>query len=1286
MNRILRAAIVIMLLCLPGIALAQGSGIKGNLVDEKGNAIVNANVLVSEGGIPKGRDLTDFDGNYSVKPLSGGRYDVKFSYLGRDLTITNVVLAADQTVTVNGRLSTSNEAIKGGKGVTVTAVRSYVPPIIDPENPGGRSVKTAEQIEKAPTRNTSDIASLSTQVYQGGNGTGLSIGGGRGSGTKYVVDGVQLPPGASNYVNQAPGSVETITTFSSGIPARYGDASGGLVTITTKGATSRTMGSLQYEHSVDGYNSNQLTLNLSGPLLRKKDSFGNRRPIVGYNITADGIYTEDSDPSFTPNYYATEETIQQVSNQPLVVIQDNGNVRSDFATNYLRDSNFTTSKKRKNADFYRGQLAGKLDFNLSENISVRVGASYFATDANVFDRRQSFFAYDDNGKQLSKTGRGYIRFTQKFGNKGGSDDLKENAITNAFYTVQADYQKDYTTTQDKRHGHNTFDYGYVGKFEELYTPDYRPGIDELSGVAGIRLRGYIPSSVIFTPSDKNPELANYTKQVYQYLPFQPPTQLFITGARGLRNGEFPANVYGMYRNPGYGRGGWNESNNDQVSIGIDASFDLKQKKTTHSVEFGLYYQQRNERFYGITGASNQGSSIWNLMRQLTTRSVNPNDVQTTPFFVKNGIKYTLDDVRNGVINPSPADTIFYERKRDADAASAFDMRLRKKLMANGMLSDPNGYINTDKYDPSFYSLDMFSADDLFNSGNSLVGYRGYTYDGKLVNGNVNFNDFWTEQVTETDINGNPVKYFTRPIAAYRPNYIAGYLSDYIQYKDFRITLGVRVERFDNNTKVLRDPYSLNPVRTVGSYAGPTADFKHPANIGKDYVVYVGGNTVSNQTPQIIGYRNGDTWYDASGREVQDPLILRTGSGAQDLEPFLQIDSVRKIIPDIKDSTFNPDNSFTDYKPAVNVMPRINFSFPLNENALFYAHYDVLYQRPTGASYATQTDYMFLNENPTDIYGNSNLRPERMIDYEVGFQQRLTDRSGITLSGFYKERKDQIQIRPYLYAYPTTYYTYGNRDYSTYKGLSLAYELRRIGNLSLTINYTLSFTEGTGSDAASSNGGDVNRVNGNGVLQQFIASGLPNLRTQFPVTFDSRHNINAQIDYRFAGPERRGPAIGNLHPFENSGIQFLFRARSGEPYTKYATARGSQEGASNSPVIEGTVNGSRLGGHFNLDVNLDKTIPLRFHKVKEGEVAPQSRLGLNIYAYAKNVLNIRDVRGVYGFTGRAGDDGYLTSAQGNSYLISTSDPQSFRDYYNTWQQNPDQIGPPRTVVVGLRLNF
>ncbi len=1257
MNRLLRLAFVAFLVSLSGLAFGQGAGIKGQLKDEKGNPVVNANVEVSEGGIIKGRDMTDFDGYYTVKPLNGGRYDVTFSYLGFKRIYTDVSVAADQLFTVNGKISTST--VLGEAKVVATRV---IAPIIDPESPGGRQVKGAEAIEHAATRSAADMASLSTQVYTNGNGQ-IGIGGSRTSGTKYVIDGVQLNPGASNFTQQAPNNVEAITTFSSGIPAKYGDASGGLVTITTKGSTARTQGNVQYEHSLDGYNQNQLTVNLSGPLLVKTDSNGGRRPLVGYNLTADGIYADDQAPVYYKSPYINEDKLAQLQEHPLTVISANGVKRTEYSTQFVHQDDISYKKQRQNVAYYRGQIGGKLDFNLTDNVSVRVGGNYFRNDIPVYDRALSLFSADNFARTQSQTGRGYVRFTQKFGSKVSQKDMKDNQITNAFYTVQADYSKDYNTTQDKDKKHNTFEYGYVGKFDEQYAPAYTfGGLDPSTNKVGVLLRGYTPTGVIFTPGTQNPLLANYTKDAYAFNP-NPQAQVDIIANRGLRNGDAPSVPYGLYRNIGdlsSGRNGWRKDNTDQIGVQIDASFDLKHKKTTHSIEFGLYYQQRNTRFFNVNGAA-----IWNLMRQYSNRVVNQEVDQNSPHYIKNGVTYTLDDVKAGRFTPSPNDTILYDRKFDLAAETKFDSSMRNKLQASNPNFSRKDYVNTDLYDPSFYSLDMFSPDDLFASGNEAVAYYGYDYTGKPVNGNVNFSDFFKAR----DAQGR----YTRPIGSYRPNYIAGYLSDYIQYKDFRITLGVRVERFDNNTKVLKDPYSLYATKTVGQIRDSTT----PSNIGNSFVPYVGNNAVSN--PTVIGYRNEDTWYDVNGREVQDPKVLQTNSGSDALQPLLQNSTSR-----MSDATYDPDQSFTDYKPQVNAMPRINFSFPLNDNALFYAHYDIMYQRPGTQAFATQTDYLFLDVNPSNIYNNSNLKPERAIDYEVGFQQKLTDNSGITISGFYKERKDQIQVRPFLYAFPITYYAYGNRDFSTYKGLSLNYDLRRTGHISMSINYTLSFTEGTGSSATSANGGSGNTVSGSSQLAQLVAAGLPNLRTQFPLDFDSRHNINAQIDYRYR--EKEGPTIGGSHILENAGINIIFRARSGEPYTKYATAQSQAAGSSNSPVIVGAVNGSRIGGHFGLDVNIDKNIPLKFHKAKEGEEAKPSRLALNIYAYAQNLLNIKDVRSVYGYTGRPDDDGYLTSPQGLTQIPGTVDPKSFTDLYSNYATDPGKVGPPRTLFVGLRLNF
>lgn len=72
-------------------------------------------------------------------------------------------------------------------------------------------------LEKSATRNAADIASLSTQIYQG---DGLSIGGGRTSGTNYIVDGMQLINPTLTTVNKytATDATGINTTFDIDLP------------------------------------------------------------------------------------------------------------------------------------------------------------------------------------------------------------------------------------------------------------------------------------------------------------------------------------------------------------------------------------------------------------------------------------------------------------------------------------------------------------------------------------------------------------------------------------------------------------------------------------------------------------------------------------------------------------------------------------------------------------------------------------------------------------------------------------------------------------------------------------------------------------------------------------------------------------------------------------------------------------------------------------------------------------------------------------------------------------
>src|SRR5690606_24256350 len=98
----LRYLFVLLFVSMAGTAFAQSGEIKGTVLDDNNEPVIGAIVQVLQGGISKGGAATDFDGNYSVKPLAAGRYDVRISYSSyKTHMTTGVIVSPDQTTEVN---------------------------------------------------------------------------------------------------------------------------------------------------------------------------------------------------------------------------------------------------------------------------------------------------------------------------------------------------------------------------------------------------------------------------------------------------------------------------------------------------------------------------------------------------------------------------------------------------------------------------------------------------------------------------------------------------------------------------------------------------------------------------------------------------------------------------------------------------------------------------------------------------------------------------------------------------------------------------------------------------------------------------------------------------------------------------------------------------------------------------------------------------------------------------------------------------------------------------------
>ena len=103
----------------------------------------------------------------------------------------------------------------------------------------------------------------------------------------------------------------------------------------------------------------------------------------------------------------------------------------------------------------------------------------------------------------------------------------------------------------------------------------------------------------------------------------------------------------------------------------------------------------------------------------------------------------------------------------------------------------------------------------------------------------------------------------------------------------------------------------------------------------------------------MGYREGNQWYSSDGVAVND-LESITPSGYVVPQPYL----VQGVSTDDDVSS----NAFEDYKPQINIMPRIAFSFPISDEAQFFAHYDVVTQRPPTGNRIEPLEYLYIQDN------------------------------------------------------------------------------------------------------------------------------------------------------------------------------------------------------------------------------------------------------------------------------------------------------------------------------------
>jgi len=345
---------------------------------------------------------------------------------------------------------------------------------------------------------------------------------------------------------------------------------------------------------------------------------------------------------------------------------------------------------------------------------------------------------------------------------------------------------------------------------------------------------------------------------------------------------------------------------------------------------------------------------------------------------------------------------------------------------------------------------------------------------------------------------------------------------------------------------------------------------------------------------------------------------------------------------LSDDIGDPQN-LKDASVKTQISPRLGFSFPISDRGAFHVSYGHFFQMPSLEKLFERP----IDENMTSLLlsgtriGDTDLKPERTIAYEVGLQQQLSDEYAVDVTMYYKDIRDQLGLEAVRTVDAVGYTHYVNRDYGNVKGITLSLEKLRTGIFSGTVDYTFQYAKGSASDP-------------NFLQLVEVATRLSGEPVQFPerqilpLDWDQRHTLNMTANFSKSG---------------DWSVSFIGNIGSGLPYTPSSVEQ------LQLPDRE-FKNSARKPMRYNLDVKANKQFKI-------------GGLNYSIFLRIYNLLDHLNEKYVYSTTGRATYNARLpVDEQIQLEMLRRGGQFTMQE----WDNHPSWFSEPRRVQIGLAVRF
>ena len=239
-----------------------------------------------------------------------------------------------------------------------------------------------------------------------------------------------------------------------------------------------------------------------------------------------------------------------------------------------------------------------------------------------------------------------------------------------------------------------------------------------------------------------------------------------------------------------------------------------------------------------------------------------------------------------------------------------------------------------------------------------------------------------------------------------PITVSSYIQDKIEFENFIVNAGLRLDFFDSRARVPADPEDpniFNPFKAINRF--------HDLN--GDGVITVDEETEGNR--KSVEEREAYWWEDAEAK--------------------------------------------------LQISPRLGVAYPITEEGVVHFSYGHFLQIPTLNLMFQNFGYKVENRSGQyGPFGNPDLEAQKTVMYEIGLRQGIGE-FVMDVTGYYRDVRNWVSTSPLIATElpGVSYVVYANRDYANTKGVTVSLSRAFIDNYGFDASYTFQVAEGSNSD-------------------------------------------------------------------------------------------------------------------------------------------------------------------------------------------------------------------------------